>query len=76
MTEIDRVKLDFIHTTNAQNLSYRLKVNEFTALTTSESVSGCSGHKHKRFEPNNVWSDLKHVGTHEHGECSNPWFEL
>ena len=44
--EVDRVKLDFIHTTNAQNLSYSLKVNEFTALTTSESVSQYSGHKH------------------------------
>ena len=44
--EVDRVKLDFIHTTNAQNLSYSLKVNEFTALTTSESVSRCSLHKH------------------------------
>jgi len=28
--EVDRVKLDFIHTTNAQNVSYTLKVNEFT----------------------------------------------
>ena len=26
--EVDRVELDFIHTTNAQNLSYSLKVNE------------------------------------------------
>ena len=28
------------------------------------------------FSPNKVWSDLKHLGTHEHGECSNPWSEL
>ena len=51
VTEIDRVKLDFIHTTNAQNLSFSVKVNEFTALTTSESVSGCSGHKHNDLSP-------------------------
>ena len=29
-TEVDRVKLDFIHTTNAQIVSNNLKVNEFT----------------------------------------------
>merc|ERR1712209_129004 len=51
--------VDFIHTTNAQNLSYRLKVNEFADLTTSEFVSQYTGYK-----PNNVWSGLKHLGTH------------
>ena len=25
---------------------------------------------------NNVWSGLKHLGTREHGECSDPWSEL
>merc|ERR1712012_681895 len=53
--------VDFIHTTNAQNLSYRLKVNEFADLTTSEFVSQYTGYK-----PNNVWSGLKHLGTHEY----------
>ena len=41
--------------TNAQNLSYSFKVNEITALTTSESVSRYTGYKR-----NNVWSGLKH----------------
>ena len=35
---VKEVRLDFIHTTNVKNLSYSLKVNEFAALTTSESV--------------------------------------
>ena len=46
-TEVDRVKLDFTHTTNAQNVSYRLKVNSFASLTTrsdeTESVSQYKG---------------------------------
>ena len=36
-------------------------------LTTSESLSRYTGYK-----PNNVWSDLKHVRAHEHGERSDP----
>merc|ERR1712064_139325 len=56
---------DFIHTTNAQNLSYRLKVNEFADLTTSEFVSQYTGYK-----PSNVWSGLKHLGTH--GDVGEP----
>ena len=28
------------------------------------------------YKPNNVWSGLKHLGTHEHGECGDPWSEL
>ena len=42
-TEVDRVKFDFIHTTNAQKVSYRLKVNEFASLTTRESMSQYTG---------------------------------
>merc|ERR1712107_514787 len=57
--QIFKGHVDFIHTTNAQNLSYRLKVNEFADLTTSEFVSQYTGYK-----PNNVWSGLKHLGTH------------
>ena len=53
--EVDRVKLDFIHTTNARSVSHRSKVNEFASLTTSEFVSQHTGHKR-----NNVWSGLKH----------------
>ena len=45
------MKLDFIHTTNAQNLLFKLKVSEFAALTTSESVSRYKGYNH-----NDVWS--------------------
>ena len=41
--------------TNAQNFSYSLKVNEFAALTNSESVSWYTGYRR-----NNVWSGLKH----------------
>merc|ERR1711991_17214 len=40
-------------------LTYRLKVNKFADLTTSEFVSQYTGYK-----PNNVWSGLKHLGTH------------
>ena len=49
------MKLDFIHTTNAQNLSYSLKVSEFASLTSSESVSRYTAKKR-----NNVWSGLTH----------------
>ena len=42
-TEVDRVKFDFIHTTSVQKVSYRLKVNEFASLTTSESMSQYTG---------------------------------
>ena len=28
------------------------------------------------YKPNNEWSVLKHLRTHEHGECSDPWYEL
>ena len=68
---VQEVKLDFIHTTNVQNLSYSLKVNEFLALTTSKSMSRYTGYK-----SNNVWNGLKRVRTREHGECSDPWSEL
>ena len=48
----------------SKNLSYSLKVNEFAALTTSESVSQYTG-----YNPNNVWSGLKstHVEIHDVG---------
>merc|ERR1712227_541260 len=59
--QIFKGHVDFIHTTNAQNLTYRLKVNEFADLTTSEFVSQYTGYK-----PQNVWSGLKHLGTHEY----------
>ena len=59
--QIFKGHVDFIHTTDAQNLSYRLKVNEFADFTTSEFVSQYTGYK-----PNNVWSGLKHLGTHEY----------
>ena len=39
----------------SKKLSCSLKVNEFAALTTSESVSRYIGYK-----SNNVWSGLKH----------------
>ena len=44
---------DFIHTTNVQNASYSLKVNEFAALSINELVSRYTGYK-----PNNVCSTM------------------
>ena len=32
--------------------------------------------RYTRYKANNVWSDLKHFGAHEHGECGDPWSEL
>ena len=29
-----------------------------------------------RYQPNKVWSGLKHLETLEHGESSDPWSEL
>ena len=60
-----------LHVRMSKNLSYSLKVNEFAAFTTREFVSQYNGYR-----PNNVWSDLKHLRAHEHGELSNPWSEL
>ena len=38
-------------------------------------TSSRSSRPHVRM-PNNVWSGLEHLGTHEHGECGDPWSEL
>ena len=54
-------RVDFTLTTNAQNISYSLKVNEFAALTISEVLSRYTGYKLKH-----VWSGLKHLRIHEH----------
>ena len=32
--------------------------------------------RYTRHKPNNVWSGLKHLRTHEHGKHSDPWSEL
>ena len=40
----------------AQNLSYRMKVNELDDLTTCEIASRCTGYK-----SNHVWSGPKHL---------------
>ena len=53
--------VDFIHTTFAQNLSYRLKGGEFVRLTASEFVSQFTGHLLSK-----VWSGPKHVVADEH----------
>ena len=47
--------------------SHRLKVNVFIHLTASEFVS-----QHTVYKLMNVWSALKHLRAHEHGECSDP----
>ena len=52
--------VDFALTTNTDNFSYRLKVNESADLTTCESVSRYAGYK-----PSNMLSGLKHLRTHE-----------
>ena len=52
--------MDFIHVSSAQNPMYRLKVNEFAVLSTSEFLSPwilC-------VSPT-MWSGLKHLGTHD-----------
>ena len=56
-----RGHVDVIHTTFAQNLSYRLKGGEFVRLTTSEFVSQFPGHLLSK-----VWSGPKHVVAHVH----------
>merc|ERR1712065_108295 len=61
--QIFKGHVDFIHTTNAQNLTYRLKVNEFADLTTSEFVSQYTGYK-----PQNVWGGLDHEGSGDASE--------
>ena len=38
-----------------------MKVNEFADLTTSEFVS-----EYTEDKPNTMWSDRKHLGTHEY----------
>ena len=55
--------------TNARNLSYRLKVSESADLPTCESVSPCTGYK-----PNNAWSGPKHLRLH--GYVSKPLWML
>ena len=64
--QIFKGHVDFIHTTNAQNPSYKLKVNEFAALTTRESVSRCTAYKHNDVCPTMCGMVLTHVGTHEY----------
>ena len=48
--------MDCTLATNAQNLSYSLKVTEFAALTVSELVSWYTGYK-----PNNVYPTICEV---------------
>ena len=44
-----------------------------TLTTRSDETEFVS--QYTRHKPNNVWSDLKHLGAHEHAELSNPWSE-
>ena len=55
-----QVSRGLIHTTVGQNPSYKLKVSELVDLTTSGLVSRYTGYK-----PNNLWSSLQCLGTHE-----------
>jgi len=48
----------------------RFKVNEFAALMRQSSCPDTRGD-----DPKHVWSDLKHLRAHEHGELSNTWSE-
>ena len=50
-----------------KEFSYRLKVNKFGALTTSELVFQYT----QNDKPNNVWSDLKHLGICERNSDAN-----
>ena len=45
-------------------------MKEFVHLTAIKFVS-----QNTVYELMNVWSDLKHLRAHEHGECSDPWSE-
>ena len=45
-----------------------------TLTTRSDETEFVS--QYNGYLPNNVWSDLKHVRAHEHGECGDPWSEL
>ena len=50
---------DLTLTTNARNLSGRLKESEFADLPICEFASRCTGYK-----SNHVWSGLKHLEIH------------
>ena len=56
-----RTTWTFNHVSSVQNLLYRLKVDEFAVLSTSEFLSPWNSER----QPNNVWSGLKHLGTHD-----------
>ena len=58
-SQIFKGHMDFVDTTNAQNLTYRLKVNELADLTTCEFASRCIGYK-----STHVWCGLKYLGIH------------
>ena len=43
-------------------------------MTNSDETEFMS--RYTRYKPNNVWSDLKRFGAHEHGKCGDPFSEL
>jgi C1A family cysteine protease len=49
---------EYIVNTNAQNLTYKVGVNQFSDLTADEVAAQYTGLK-----PKNMWADLPHLGT-------------
>jgi len=60
--EIFRTNVEFIHETNAKNLTYKLGVNQFADLTPLEFADEHTGLK----RPSQPWGELPHLGTHEY----------
>ena len=60
-SEIFKGHVDFIYFSNARNLSFLFMVTEFADLKNCEFMSRLAGYK-----SSNVWSDLKHFGSHEY----------
>jgi len=60
--EIFKANVDFIHDTNAQELSYKLGVNQFADLTAEEFGQAYTGFK----QPATMWGDLPYLGRHNY----------
>ena len=54
----------------------RLNMESRNLVFDSRCVNLFKKFKTARPKPNNVWSALEHLGTHEQCECGDPWSEL
>lgn len=57
-----KANVDFIHDSNAQNLTYTLGVNQFADLTSQEFAEQYTGLK----QPTNPFGDLPYLGRHSY----------